>query len=52
MLRKFNRVMEELCYDYEEVLKRQDIKQELIDQLREMSKISKFVPKIIDDRQV
>ena len=52
MLKKFNKVLDDLCYDYDEILERQKIKQEWVDQLREMSKISKFVPKILDDKQV
>jgi len=51
MLKKFNKVLDE-CYDYDEILERQKIKQEWVDQLREMSKISKFVPRILDDKQV
>lgn len=52
MLARFNRVMNEMVFNYEEVLNRQKIKQENIDKLRERVKVSKCVPKILDDRHV
>ena len=39
-------------FDLEETLKRQKLKRESVDLLREMSKRSQFVPRFIHDKQV
>lgn len=51
MLAQFNQIVD-ACFTYEVALKRQNLKQEWVDELREMAKSSKCVPKIIDDRHV
>ena len=40
------------AFDYNEALKRQELKQEDVEKLREKIKDSKFVPKSIVDKQV
>jgi hypothetical protein len=40
------------AFNYEKALKRQGLKQEDVDRLREKVKDSKFVPKSIVDKQV
>ena len=40
------------AYNYEEALKRQNLKQQDVDQLREKARDSKYVPKFIIDKQV
>lgn len=39
-------------YDYDEALKRQNLKQEEVDRLREKIKHSEYVPSFIVDKQV
>jgi hypothetical protein len=50
MLKKYFEVIDELCYCYEDAMRRQDLKQEWVDRLREMVRRSPYVPKVIDDR--
>lgn len=52
MLAEFQKIIEDKLFDYEKVLKRTGIKQEEVDLLREKTKSSRCVPKIIDDRNV
>lgn len=48
---KFMKLLQN-AYNYNEALKRQNIKQEEVDRLREKVKESKYVPKFIIDKQV
>ena len=52
MLAEFQKIIEDKLFDYETVLKRVGIKQEDVDLLREKTKSSRCVPKVIDDRNV
>lgn len=52
MLEEYLRVFREICFDYEEALKRLNVTQEDVDALREASKCSRSVPKIIHDKSV
>ena len=51
MFSRFEHIIEG-AYDYQEALKRQNLKQEDVDALREKSKQSKLVPRDIHDKQV
>lgn len=50
-MERFMKVLQN-AYDYNEAMKRQNLKQENVDRLRELSKKSKYVPKFIIDKQV
>lgn len=51
MFAKFEHIIE-CAYDYNEALKRQNLKQEDVDLLREKAKRSKLIPRFIHDKQV
>lgn len=49
---KFLNIHNAILYNYEEALKRLNLRQEDVDRLREKVKSSKDVPKFITDKQV
>lgn len=51
MFAKFEHIIEG-AYDYNEALKRQSLKQEDVDLLRQKAKKSKIIPRFIHDKQV
>jgi hypothetical protein len=52
MLAEYQRIVEEKTFNYEKVLERLGIRQESVDLLRQKTRNSRFVPKVIDDRNV
>jgi hypothetical protein len=51
-LATYNHIIDTKCFDYDKVIRRQNLKQEWVNELRERAKNSKCVPKIIDDKHV